>query len=88
MVEGEELLVSSDASTAEVAVRESEATAGGDDVEVGPGESLLPLQDPWYCSSSLFPTVEAPEVSLPGVPKKWILKGEAPSHETAWVPTV
>ena len=40
MVEGEELLVSSDASTVEVAVRESEASVGGDDVEVGPDESL------------------------------------------------
>ena len=40
MVEGEELLVSSDASIAEVAVQESEASAGGDDVEVGPEESL------------------------------------------------
>ena len=29
--------------------------------------------------------VGALEVSPPGVPKKWILKGEAPSHETAWV---
>ena len=40
MVEGEELLVSSDDSTVEVAMRESEASAGGDDVEVGPEESL------------------------------------------------
>ena len=88
MVKGEELLVSSDASIAKVAVRESEASAGGDDVEVGPGESLLPLQDLWYCSSSLFPVVGAPEVSPPRVPKKWILKGEAPSHKTAWVPTI
>nr|POF22431.1 hypothetical protein CFP56_74740 [Quercus suber] len=30
--------------------------------------------------------VGAPEVSPLGVPRKWILKGEAPSHEIAWVP--
>ena len=61
------------------------ATAGGDDVEGGIGEPLLPLQDPWYCLALLFPAVGAPEVSPPGVPKKWILKGEALSLETAWV---
>ena len=64
----------------------AEAVAGGDDVEVGLGEPLLLLQDSWYCSSSLFLTVRAPKVSPLGVPKKWILKGEAPSHETVWVP--
>lgn len=51
MAEREEPLGSSDASIARVVVRESEATARGDDVEVGPRESLLPLQDLWYCSS-------------------------------------
>ena len=60
MAEREEPLGSSDASIARVVVRESEATARGDDVEVGPRESLLPLQDPWYCSSFLFPAVGAP----------------------------
>ena len=54
-------------------------------MEVGLGEPLLPLQDPWYCSSLLFPAVGAPKVSPPRVPKKWILKGEAPSPETTWV---
>ena len=63
------------------------AAVGGDDMEVGLGEPLLPLQDPWYYLSLLFPTVGAPKVSPPRVPKKWILKGEAPSPETAWVPT-
>ena len=85
MAKGEELLGSGDVSIAGVAVLETEATTGGDDVEVGPRESLLPLQDPWYYSSSLFPAVGAPEVSPTGVPKKWILKGEAPNHEIAWV---
>ena len=92
MVE-EELLDPGDVSTAGVVMpkREAmvrgvvEATAGGDNVEVRLGEPLLPLQDPWYCSSSLFPAVGALEVSPPGVPMKWILKGEAPNHETAWV---
>ena len=86
MAKGEEPLGSGDISIAGVVVLETEATARGDDVEVGPRESLLPLQDPWYCSSSLFPVVRAPEFSPPKVPKKWILKGEAPSHETVWLP--
>ena len=93
MVEGEEPLGSSDVSTTRVVMPKREATArglakaaaGGDNVEVRLKEPLLPLQDPWYCSSSLFPAVGALEVSPPEVPKKWILKGEAPSHETAWV---
>nr|POE69350.1 hypothetical protein CFP56_08605 [Quercus suber] len=93
MAEREELLGFGDVSTTGVAVPESEATTGGvvdaiargDDVEVRLGELLLPLQDPWYCSSSLFPVVGAPQVSPLRVPKKWILKGEAPSHEAAWV---
>ena len=83
MAEGEESLGSSDASTARCMV---EAIAGGDDMEVRLGEPLLPLQDPWYCSSSLFQAVGAHKVSPLGVPKKWILKGEAPNHEIAWVP--
>jgi len=93
MVEGGEPLGSSDVSIVGVAMPEREATArgvvkavaGGDDVEIRLGEPLLPLQDLWYCSSSLFPIVGALEVNPPGVLKKWILKGEAPSHETAWV---
>ena len=43
MAEGEEPLGSGDVSTAGVAMPEIEATARGDDVEVGPRESLLPL---------------------------------------------
>ena len=85
MAEGEKPLGFGDASTVGVAVQESEATVRGDDIEVGPGEPLLPLQDPWYCSSSLFPVAGASKVSPPRVPKKWILKGEAHSHEIAWV---
>ena len=46
----------------------------------------MPLQDPWYYSTSLFPTIGAPKVGSPGVPKKWILKGEAPSYKIEWVP--
>ena len=90
MAKREEQLGSADAGIVGVAVPRSEATAGGmanavargADAEVRLGEPLLPLQDPWYCSTSLFPVVEAPKVSPPSVPKKWILKGEAPSHET------
>nr|POF23166.1 hypothetical protein CFP56_70946 [Quercus suber] len=94
MAEGEEPLGSSGVNTAGVTVPERDATArgvaravvGSDDVEVGSREPLLPLQNPWYCSSPLFPVVGASEVSPPGMPKKWILKGEAPSSETTWVP--
>ena len=63
-----------------------EAVARGADAKVRLGEPLLLLQDPWYCSTSLFPAVGALEVSPPGVLKKWILKGEAPNHKTTWVP--
>jgi len=95
MVEEEEPVGSSDVSIVGVAVPErkamaegvTEAATGGDNVEVRLGELLLPLQDPWYCSSSLFPAVGASEVSPPDMPKKWILKGEAPNHEAAWVLT-
>ena len=95
MAEGEEPLGSGDVGTVGVAMPGSEATAGGaseavagdDDVEVRLGEPLLPLQDPWYCSTSLFLAVGALEVNPLGVPKKWILKSVAPSHETTWVPT-
>ena len=94
MAEGEERLGPGGVYTARVTVPKGDATAGGvakattrvDDVEVEIGEPLLPLQDPWYYSSLLFPAVGAPEVSPPEAPKKWILKGEAPSPETAWVP--
>ena len=96
MAKGGEQLGSGDVSPVGVAVLEreamargvAEAAAGGDNVEVRLGEPLLPLQDPWYCLSSLFPIVGAPKVSPFGTPKKWILKGEAPSPEAAWVPIV
>ena len=93
MAEGKEPLGPIGVNTAGATVPERDATAGGvaraivggDDMEVGTGEPLLPLQDPWYCSALLFPAVGALEVSPPRVLKKWILKGEAPSPETAWV---
>ena len=95
MAEGEEPLGPSGVNTIGVTVPEKNATArgiataaaGSDDVEVGPGEPLLPLQDLWYNSSLLFPVVGALEFSPLGVPKRWILKGEAPNPKTAWVPT-
>ena len=79
MAEGEEPLGPAGVNTARVTVPEKGATTGGvamaaagsDDVEVGPRKPLLPLQDPWYCSSLLFPAIGAPEVSPPGVPKRW-----------------
>ena len=94
MVEREEQLGSSDVGIVGVAVPGGEVVVGGvvkavamgADVEVRLGKPLLPQKDPLYCSTSLFPTVGALKVSPPDVPKKWILKGEAPSHETAWVP--
>ena len=94
MAEREEQLGSSDVGTARVGVPGSEVAAGGEakaiamgaGAEARRGEPLLPLQDLWYYSTSLFLAVGAPEVSPPGVPKKWILKGEAPSHETTWFP--
>ena len=95
MAEGEESLGSGDVSTTGVVMLEREAmakgvakaAAGGENVEVRLRKPLLPLHDHWYCSSSLFPAVGALKVSPPGVPKKWISKGEAPSHKTAWVST-
>ena len=84
MAEGEEPLGSGDVGTTGGV---AEAIVGGANVEVRLGEPLLLLQDPWYCSTFVFPAVGAPEVSPLGVPKKWILKGEAPSHEIAWDPT-
>lgn len=94
MAKREELLGPSGVGAAGVAMPSGEAMARGEAevVAVGAsaesrwGEPLLSLQDPWYYSTSLFPTVGAPEVSPPSVPKKWILKGEAPSYEIAWVP--
>lgn len=93
MVEREELLGSGGASTVGVAVPGGEAITGGEAKVVAVGactearrrEPLLPLQDPWYCSTSPFPTVGAPKVSPPSVPKKWILRGEAPNYKTTLV---
>ena len=93
MVEREELLGSGAAGTTRVVASGGEAVARGEaevlvmgaGAKARRGELLLPLQDPWHCSTSLFPVVGASEVSPPGVPKKWILKGEAPSYETTWV---
>ena len=48
-------------------------------------KSLLPLQDPWYCSSSLFPMVPT-DISASDVPSQWNIRGEAPNTEIAWVP--
>ena len=94
MAEGEERLGPGGVNTVRVTVPKGDATAGGiaratargDDVEVETGEPLLLLQDPWYCSSLLFPAIGALKVSPPGAPRKWILKGEAPNPETTWVP--
>ena len=94
MAKGEEPLSLSGVNVVRMIVPEKDAMAGGvamtvagsDDVEVGPGEPLLPLQDPWYCSSLLFPAVGALEVSPPMAPKRWILKGETPSPKATWVP--
>nr|POF13377.1 hypothetical protein CFP56_38406 [Quercus suber] len=65
MVEGEEPLGSGDVGTIGVAMPGSESTTGGvaeaiargDDAEVRLEEPMLPLQDPWYCLTSLFPAV-------------------------------
>ena len=65
-----------------IAGGEAEAITVGTGAKARQGEPLLPLQDPWYCLTCLFPAVGALEVSPHGVPRKWILKGEAPSHET------
>lgn len=91
MAEREELLGFGGANTTRVAMLEGEVAARGEaevvavgaSAEARRGEPLLPLQDPWYYSTSLFQTNGAPKVGPPGVPKKWILKGEAPSYEIA-----
>ena len=85
MAKREELLGFGDAGTTGGV---AEAVAGGVNAGVRLGEPLLPLQDPWYCSTSLFPAVGALEVNPLGMPKKYILKGEALSHETTWVPVL
>ena len=55
------------------------------DVEIT-RKSFLPLQDPWYCSSPLFPIVPT-DISASDAPSQWNIRGEAPNPETAWVPS-
>lgn len=93
MARREETSASSGVETARVAMSGGEAVVGseveglavGVGVEAKRGEPLLPLQDSWYYSTSLFLVVRATKVSPPGTLKKWILKAEAPNHETVWV---
>ena len=47
-------------------------------------KSLLPLQDPWYCSSPLFPMVPT-NINASDAPSQWNIGGEVPNPETAWV---
>ena len=49
-------------------------------------KSILPLQDPWYCSSPLFPMVPT-NIGASDAPSQWNIRGEAPNPETMWVPT-
>ena len=42
---------------------------------------LLPLQDPWYCSSPLFPMVPT-DISASDALSHWNIRGEAPNPET------
>jgi len=88
MAEREELLGSGSAGTVGVAVSGGKAkvVAVGVGAKAKRGEPLLLLQNPWYFLTSLFPAIRAPKVSPPSVLKKWILKGEAHSYETTWVP--
>nr|POF00013.1 hypothetical protein CFP56_55808 [Quercus suber] len=77
MAEREEQLGSSDAGTVGVAVLGSEAMAGGvaeavASAEVRLGEPLLPLQDPWFCLTSLFPIVGALEKELLPIPIQFL----------------
>ena len=43
-------------------------------------KSLLPLQDPWYCSSPLFPVVSN-DIGASDVPSQWNIRGEAPQSQ-------
>ena len=77
MAKREGLLGFGGASTARVVVPSGEAMAGGKakvfavgvGVEARRGEPLLPLH-PWYCLTSLFLAIRAPEFSSLGVSKK------------------
>ena len=53
------------------------------DVEIAK-KSLLPLQDPWYCSSPLFPMVPT-NISASNAPSQWNIRGESPNSEISWV---
>ena len=55
------------------------------DVEITK-KSLLPLQDPWYCSSPLFPMVPT-DISASDVPSQWNIRGEASNPKIAWMPS-
>ena len=54
------------------------------DVEIAKN-LLLPLQDPGYCSSPLFPMVPT-DISVSDAPSQCNIWGEGPNTETAWVP--
>ena len=83
MAKREGLLGLGGASTIGVVVPGDEVVARGEakvvvmgvGAEARRGEPLLPLH-PWYCSTSLFLAIKAPEFSSLVVSKKWILKGE------------
>ena len=64
---------------------EEEETLIAVDVEIAKN-SLLPLQDPWYCSSPLFP-MGPTDISVFDAPSQCNIWGEAPNPETAWVPS-
>ena len=53
------------------------------DVEIAK-KSLLPLQDPWYCSSPLFPMVPT-NISASNAPSQWNIRGESPNSKISWV---
>lgn len=55
------------------------------DVEIA-RKSLLPLQDPWYSSSPLFPVVPT-DIDASNAPYQWNIRGEAPNPDAAWVPS-
>ena len=55
------------------------------DVEIA-RKSLLPLHDPWYCSSPLFPMVPT-DIGASDAPSQWNIRGGAPNPETTWVLT-
>ena len=62
---------------------EEEKTPTAVDVKIAK-KSLLPLQDPWYCSSPLFPMVPT-NISASNAPSQWNIRGESPNSEIAWV---